>query len=146
MTPTTIKIIKDPKRGTLGELFLTLVLTDDQGGAANLTTGVGKEELRLMGEDGAVLYALQRSITHFGTLVPAMSGETAALAPHMRRVAVERQELDAKIAALSAFISGKGQELATPRELMHLTDQLDHMSNYSKILTVRLNESLMGVK
>lgn len=65
--------------------------------------------------------------------------------PYQQRVVVEKDELDGKIARLTAFLESM-QGVTTPHEeYVLLTQQLDHMQNYSAVLGKRITKFEEGI-
>ena len=60
------------------------------------------------------------------------------LLPHQQRVVAERDELDTKVQALSAFLDSDSRPLVDPAELSRMSTQLYHMRQYLWILDARI--------
>ena len=67
-----------------------------------------------------------------------ISGTNAGLAPHQQRVVAEKNDLDEKIAKLTAFIGGTIFASLPEDERSRLSIQLQHMNGYSEILGQRI--------
>ena len=65
------------------------------------------------------------------------------LLPHQRRVIAERDELDTKVQALSAFLDSDSRPLVDPAELSRMSTQMYHMRQYLWILDARIAAFVM---
>lgn len=60
------------------------------------------------------------------------------LEPHQTSVVQEKAELDAKLAALRAFIKGDVYKTMDSQEQVRLSWQANHMDSYSSVLADRI--------
>lgn len=67
-----------------------------------------------------------------------MATKTVTPQPHQERVVNEKQELDAKIEKLDAFIHGTIYPTLADGERMRLMRQFCHMKDYSNVLKERI--------